>query len=198
MCTNVLERYARLQIVTHLRYGDRPVHILDVGCSLGLGLMALNTSRIQRANVGDPLLRRELESPVKARLIGLDVTRPTLKWAQACCLPQYMTQRSLIKQDYKTLRRYGSNFEFIQGDALELTQCGLAPASFDVVWTSNAFYEMEQSWIAPTATSPLTETQTVPSVVQHGAPITGGVVSQASTRPVPKPEPCGHDHELSR
>jgi hypothetical protein len=38
--------------------------------------------------------------------------------------------------------------------------------------------ERSSRGLRPRATLPLTETQTVPSIVQHGAPITGGVVSQ--------------------
>jgi SAM-dependent methyltransferase len=143
MCTNVLERYAGLQIVTHMRYGQHQTRILDLGCSLGLGLMAINTPKLHRANVADPLLMRELNGGIAATLVGLDVTRPTVEWAEACCLPEYRGQREHIRQDFRSLRREGSSFTFIQGDALCLDECELGPEGFDIVWTSNACYEME-------------------------------------------------------
>lgn len=66
-------------------------------------------------------------------------------------------------------------------DSLPLrTMTGRSGSPTRASWDDRAREGKEQSWIAPASNTPadMSETQTVPSIVQHGAPITGGVVNQ--------------------
>jgi SAM-dependent methyltransferase len=144
ICTNVVERYAGLQIIAQLISRKRPLRVLDVGCSFGLGLMAVNTPMIRTVMTADPLLYRELNADVSTELWGLDITRPSLKWLQSCYLPQYKEDRERLKPMVKRLRRNGSRFRFVVGDALRLGEVpDLKDQAFDIVWTSNTCFEVE-------------------------------------------------------
>lgn len=143
ICTNIPNRYAALQIIGSLIKRQDALKVLDIGCSLGLGLLALNTSIIAEVRAGDLLLRRGLTSNVKFDLIGIDVMNPDIDWLKACYLPEYKEERSRVFDLYWSLKKQHRDFKFLQGNALDLITLGFPPASFDIVWTSNTCYQVE-------------------------------------------------------
>lgn len=145
ICTNVVNRYAGLQIVLALMYGSSPVRVLEIGCSLGLGLMSLNTGLLESAEVSDKLLLRALHTPVQFdALVGVDIQEPDLEWLCACYLPEYRDHRTKVKQAYDQLVHNGQPFEFVRADALQLTQDKrFSRGTFDIVWISNTCYQVE-------------------------------------------------------
>jgi SAM-dependent methyltransferase len=145
ICTNVPSRYSMLQVVAALVYKQEPVHVLDIGCSVGLGLMALNKDVISSVKTDDALLRKMLSEKVNVILYGLDVQTPDLEWLQACYLPEYREERQRAVELYQRFESgEGAQFTFIQGDALSLAKIpGLGPQSFDLVFTSNTCYQIE-------------------------------------------------------
>lgn len=145
ICTNVINRYAALQVALALMHGNSQVRVLDIGCSVGLGLMSLNTDQVWPIEVADRLLAKALHTKIAFQsLVGLDIQEPDLNWLCACYFPQYRTLRSELKKTYEHLRASGQRFDFVQADALGLaSDTRLAYGSFDVIWISNACYQVE-------------------------------------------------------
>lgn len=144
ICTNLPNRYAGLQIIANLIFDGTPIHVLDIGCSLGLGLMALNSKHMGSIAVTDNLLKRALQPGLQFSLCGLDIFQPDLRWLCACYLPEYQEHRALAEQLCRDAAAKGETFEFVQGDALRLNETpALIPRSYDIVWTSNTCYQVE-------------------------------------------------------
>ncbi|MBW3002422.1 DUF2332 family protein [Candidatus Woesearchaeota archaeon] len=137
--TNVIERYALLQVIISML--DKPVVVIDVGTSIGLGLMALNTDSFSHIDIDKELLPYVQQKVEITEAIGIDMQKPDLKWQLACCFPDKKEDRPVLKKTYEKLKKEGTKIKFIQGSALELDRLNLPKA--DIVWTSNFFYEIE-------------------------------------------------------
>lgn len=141
--TNIVNRYAALQIIIALMNAEAPLKVLDIGCSLGLGLMAINTPFIRKVRISDPLLDRALSSKVPiSALTGLDVQERDLDWSLSCYLPQYKKQRSEVAAMFTSLSTNGTEINFVLGDALRLIS-SVPEHYYDIIWTSNTCYEVE-------------------------------------------------------
>lgn len=145
LCTNVINRYAALQVVLSLMYRGSSVSAVDIGCSVGLGLMSLNTDHLYSTRVPDTLLDRALRTPVKIDvLVGVDIQEPDLNWLRACYLPEYVDQRRKALELHDSLRAQGREFRFLKCDVLDLEQIATAyHKALDVVWISNTCYQVE-------------------------------------------------------
>ena len=139
--TNIPERYVGLQIISSMLYSkhQQPLTIIDIGCSLGLGLMALNTTFFEEhITIETELLRYVHSKPAFGRVIGIDVQEPDIDWVLASYLPEAKEKRKSVKHVYNHLKKHGSNFEMIQGNALAIKEIQqLSPSIADIVWTSN-------------------------------------------------------------
>jgi len=136
--TNVIERYAFMQIILALL--NKPSLVIDVGASLGLGLMSLNTDSFSHIGV-DSTLKHYLNKKVNvSKAIGVDIQKPDLKWQLACYLPESKKNRLELESVYKKLKREGTEISLIRGSILELDKVKLKA---DIVWTSNILYEVE-------------------------------------------------------
>lgn len=142
--TNLVGRYAALQIILSMLNREELV-IADIGCSVGLGLMALNTDSFQYIDIRDSGLQQSLKRKVDiANAIGIDIQTPDLKWQLACYLPESRRVRENFQNMWDNLKKYGQRFHFIQGDALYLQNIPqLCLHSVDVVWISNTCYQIE-------------------------------------------------------
>ena len=137
--TNIFERYSFLQII--LAMINRRSVVIDLGASMGLGLMSLNTDIFSDLKV-DPKLSRYLNKRVDiSKAIGVDIQRPDLKWQLACYLPQSKENRIKLKTDYERQKNQGTIISLTQGDITKLDRLNLPNA--DVIWTSNTIYEVE-------------------------------------------------------
>lgn len=145
ICTNVINRYSGLQMVLALMYGSSAVRVLEIGCSLGLGLMSLNTGLFESVEVPDKLLSRALYAPVQFdTLVGVDIQEPDIEWLCACYFPEYSDHRKKVRQTYDQLVHNGQSFEFVKADALKLTNDKrFSHGTFDIVWISNTCYQVE-------------------------------------------------------
>lgn len=79
--TAVIERYAMLQII--LSIPNKPCIVIDLGASIGIGLMSLNTnsfSGIKTDSVLHPYIKKKVEI---SKAIGIDIQKSVLKWQLA-------------------------------------------------------------------------------------------------------------------
>lgn len=147
--TNIPERYVGLQIITSMLYSkyQQPLTVIDIGCSLGLGLMALNTTFFEEhVTVDTKLLHYVRLKPAFRRVTGLDIQDPDLDWVLASYLPEAKEKRKSFKYHYKYLNEHGSKFEMIQGNALAIKEIQqFTPGIADIVWVSNTCYQVEGS-----------------------------------------------------
>ena len=145
--TNIPERYVGFQTISSMLYSkyQQPLTIIDIGCSLGLGLMALNTTFFEEhTTIETELLHYVRSKPAFRRVIGIDVQKPGLNWVLASYLPEAKEKRKSVKHIYNHLNEHGSKFEMIQGNALAIKEIQqLSPAIADIVWISNTCYQVE-------------------------------------------------------
>ncbi len=136
--TNVVERYAFMQIV--LAMVNKPSTVIDLGASIGLGVMSLNTDIFSKICI-DSSVKHYLNKKVKcSKAIGVDIQKPDLKWQLACYLPESKKNRLELEKVYKKLKSKGTKISVIKGSVLELDKIKIKA---DVVWTSNMLYEVE-------------------------------------------------------
>jgi hypothetical protein len=140
--TNVVERYAALQAV--LGVLDRPrLTVVDVGTSIGLGLMSLNTDSFGHARI-DPILRPYIDKHVDVTAaIGIDPQRPDMHWQAACYLPENKRNRRELKATYAKLKKEGTPVHLVQGNITDIEGTDLQQGTADVVWTSNVLYQVK-------------------------------------------------------
>lgn len=146
--TNVPARYIALQIISSIIYEKQktPLTIVDIGCSLGLGLMALNTKYfIKNVNIDDTALFPYLQSEVDyKRIIGIDVQKPDIQWVLSSYLPEAKKQRDMLVDVYDELNSNGNTVEIIRGNALSISKIDELKKDFaDIVWISNTCYQVE-------------------------------------------------------
>lgn len=145
--TNIPQRYVALQIISSILYSKykQPLTVVDIGCSLGLGLMALNTTFFEKQIEIDSKLSQFIQNkPTFERIIGIDIQEPDLEWVLASYLPETKDKRKLVKHVYSSLNNNGSKIEMIHGNALTLDEMGLLPPNIaDIVWISNMCYQIE-------------------------------------------------------
>ena len=145
--TNIPERYVGLQIISSMLYSksQQPLTVVEIGCSLGLGLMALNTTFFEEhITIDTKLLHYARLKPAFSNVIGIDVQEPDLDWVLASYLPEAKGKRKSIKHIYNYLNEHGSKFAMIQGNALVIKEIQqLSPSIADIVWISNTCYQVE-------------------------------------------------------
>lgn len=147
MCTNVINRYVALQIVLGLTYRNSPVKVIDIGCSIGLGPLSLNTEHVRQCpvDITDKLLQKALHTNIDLQNnVGVDIQDPDLDWLYACYTPQYKSHRDRVRTLYQNLNNQGQAFTFVRCDVLRLLEATpLADTKFDVAWISNMCYQVE-------------------------------------------------------
>ena len=145
--TNIPERYVGLQIVSSMIYQNfrRPLTVVDIGCSLGLGLMALNTTFFERKiTIQGELLKYARSEPTFNGIIGLDIQKPELEWILASYLPETREKRKSLKRVYNNLISNKPKIKIIQGNALTIKEVPQLSSDFaDIVWISNTCYQVE-------------------------------------------------------
>lgn len=146
--TNIPERYAGLQIVSSMMYREleRPLTVVDIGCSLGLGLKVLNTKFFEKKiETHDDLLKYVRSKPTFNEIIGIDVQKSKFEWVLASYLPEHREKRETLKREYNDyFENNKSKIKLIQGDALNLEDNSmLSLGSADIVWISSACYQVE-------------------------------------------------------
>jgi SAM-dependent methyltransferase len=145
--THIIGRYAALQMIAVLLCSQKPLNILDVGCSLGLGLLSLNTDYLKAlAEVTDPLLASALAQRVKlGDRVGIDSCTPDFDWLSACYFPIHKNCRAVARAVYEDLNLPDRRCRLIKMDASNIDNTSIiVPGSyFDIVWMSNSHYQFE-------------------------------------------------------
>lgn len=154
--TSLIERYAGLQVVLGM-LGRPGMTVVDLGSSIGIGLMALNTDSFGRVTLTSELQRFIKAKASIAKAIGIDSAidpnHIDMKWQLACYLPQVRDYRDWIAERYEQLKETGMPITLIRGSALALNKITeLKPYSADVVWTSNMLYMLAGDYGAATRT----------------------------------------------
>jgi len=123
----------------------RGVTVADIGCSIGLGLMALNTDILRAVKAYDSRLEECLGRRVDvAKAIGIDIMDQNIEWVEACYLPENKLKRPQIHHLYEQLKEQGQEMTFVRGDAAALRDVeALTADSVDVAWISNTCYQIE-------------------------------------------------------
>ncbi|VVB61727.1 Uncharacterised protein [uncultured archaeon] len=137
--TNVIERYAFLQIILGML--NKKCIVIDSGASIGIGLMALNSDKFSKIETGSELQQYIRKKAEISKAIGIDVQSPDLKWQSACYLPENRKNRIGLERDYKMLTDKGTKINLMQGSLLDMDKINLPQA--DIIWTSNVLYEIE-------------------------------------------------------
>jgi SAM-dependent methyltransferase len=147
VCTNVPERYVGLQIISSILFhnSQSPLTVIDIGCSLGLGLMALNTPYfLDNIEIHRTLLPAVKMQPMFNKVIGIDVQKPDIKWLQASYLPEAKSKRNKVKQVYDSINNTPPPVTILKGDALNIEDISeLSKGCADLVWISNTCYQVE-------------------------------------------------------
>lgn len=142
--TNVIERYAALQIILAMLNKNNLV-VVDIGTGIGLGLMALNTNSFDKIRIENKKLSEYLKKKIDvSKAIGIDPQEVDMKWQKGCYLPEHKENREKLVKKYEELKENGQPIVFIKGDGTNLKNIEeLKPNSVDVVWTSNILYQIE-------------------------------------------------------
>lgn len=137
IATNVAERYVHLQIILEIL--DRPVIVVDVGSSVGIGHQYLG-SEWPQVSIHPDLVPYVSGNFNIEQIIAVDSQRPDPQWLAACYLPEHREYRRHIQADMMNSDE-GHNADFRQSDVVELSN--ILNDSVDVIWTSSMMYQVE-------------------------------------------------------
>ena len=150
MATLVVNRYVALRIIMGML--ERKVTVVDLGCSIGFGLMSL-TSTSPRISIHPqlkPFLEKEL---IFERGIGIDMAVDDfsdLDWVKACILPEIANERSRLDEYYAhfSKKKEPDLYSFFTANFLEVPVTKIVPMhSVDIVWTSNTLYQIGNTFV---------------------------------------------------
>ena len=142
--TNIVERYAALQIIVNLLPDARKV--TDLGTGLGLGLEAINHPHdFEAINIDDADLLEILHQTSPVELFGVDIKKPDIdqiNWYRACLLPGYKQNRHAFNRVVERIQQQGRRAHILEGDFTNLDEVStlIKPYTTNVVWTSNTLY----------------------------------------------------------
>lgn len=148
-------RYVALQGTLSLldRCSSYPRVVVDLGCSVGLGLRGINThmalppQQSRHMNISLPF------SIVKVnQLIGvdlLDIANIDWKWISACNSPHPPKIEGFVtlEEAYAWLVNNGTPIRYVRSDIFDIGSLTrvIPPQSVDVIWTSNLFFEIGET-----------------------------------------------------
>lgn len=143
----ILRRYFPVKLLARIAYGNKPISILDIGCSLNLGLMAVVNDKSGEMFPG--IISNEVPKNLYAGQVnltyglGIDLIEPDKEWVKACIWPGNEEERELIDSAYSTFVKHSSNLTFRKLDALTM---GILPElqdRFDIVVASGMIYQLQ-------------------------------------------------------
>lgn len=147
-----ISRYSALQIVLAIlqRHNSSLKWVVDLGTSVGLGLLALNTRLVRRLSVGNPQLSELLSQEILVdNLVGVDLMSTAeidWKWLDACISPstQEFDGFADLEEVHNWLLKNGMPVQIVNFDFLDVSRLSLDIPynSVDVIWTSNVLYQI--------------------------------------------------------
>lgn len=144
----ILRRYLAAKLTARAVYGDAPVSMLDIGCSLNLGLAAVAN------DISGEQFRGILVNEVPQKLytgkvdlvrgIGIDLFEPDTSWVKACIWPDHQDERDTIDKSILLLRQAAFKPEFLKLNALKMGDDSRLKHSVDIVVASGMFYQFSE------------------------------------------------------
>lgn len=150
---NFLSRYSILKIILSL-IESAPYKtdvVLDLGCSVGFGVMSLNTELIHNMKTLSNDLMGLLKLPLKEHIyIGVDVIQFDAidwKWIDACCSPSLSVANFNNSDSLNSwLHKNGVPTMFFTCDLFDSKLFDLVPTgAIDFIWTSNVLFQVSDN-----------------------------------------------------
>ena len=144
LSTQVPNRYSALQVA--LATMQKPnKSIIDLGCSAGWGLMALNSELLRNFSSSDIRIVNLANKPVDlGRVVGLDSSSgiKDLRWLSACIFPEIKEKRNNLFQLWNLLKAQEAKVETLHMDVKNIINNNDLEKRFDIVWTSSTLYQI--------------------------------------------------------
>lgn len=134
--TTIPNRYISLRAVVHSIFGDKPVSVLDMGCSkpLGLDSAGRNDGIAQVEDHTEDFFITQMNTPVQmTEAIGTDITDPfseeATRWREACgCYPGEIKNGGLMALKKREAEWQEDGIRFVRKD---ITKNDLSLADFE-------------------------------------------------------------------
>lgn len=142
----ILRRYFPAKMFARMIFGDKPIRVLDVGCSLNLGLQAISADQAGEAFPG--LSMQDIpQEAYSGRVniesgLGVDLHDPDIDWITSCIWPDHGEEKDLIRQAYEELQGKNPNIKFQKISALELGKHPELSGQFDLIIASGMLYQL--------------------------------------------------------
>jgi len=142
----ILRRYFPAKMFARIVFGDDPIKVLDVGCSLNFGLQAVSVDQggemFPGLNVQD-IPQEAYSGRVNVSSgLGVDLHEPDIDWITSCIWPDHEREKDLIRQAYERLNGQNPNITFRKISALELGKYPELKGQFDLIIASGMLYQL--------------------------------------------------------
>lgn len=142
----IMRRYFPVKMFARIAFGDKPISVLDVGCSLNIGLQAVGEDN--KGELFPGLDVQEIDKGLYdghvtiSNGLGIDLHKPDVDWVASCIWPDHEEEKPLIRDAYTNLNGRNPNIHFRKISALELDQHPELDGQFDLVIASGMLYQL--------------------------------------------------------
>lgn len=142
----IMRRYFPAKMFARMIYGDKPLSVLDVGCSLNLGLQAIGAD--QQGELFPGLHIENITQEVYSGRVnisnglGVDLHEPDIDWITSCIWPDHESEKELIRKAHEKLSGKNPNIKFRKISALELELYPELAGQFDLIIASGMLYQL--------------------------------------------------------
>ena len=144
LSTQVFSRYSALQVA--LAAIQKPhKSIIDLGCSAGWGLLALNSDLLRKFSSSDiRIINLATKAVELSRVVGLDSSSGTndIRWLSSCIFPEIKEKRNNMVQLWNLLKAQETKTEILHMDIKNVIRNNDLEKGFDIVWTSSTLYQI--------------------------------------------------------
>lgn len=149
--TNKYQRYLGPKILISRYFGDKKINILDIGCSLNLGLMGLKTNEPFSEVIDhteDQYIQKHLTNSIKiGEATGVDLHDPrkNRQWILACNFyPSESHQISDFVKKLAEIEQNAKDVNFIEGNAIKINEIWKQNKlnKVDVIIMSTVLYQL--------------------------------------------------------
>jgi hypothetical protein len=140
----IIRRYFPAKLFARIVFQDKPISVLDVGCSLNLGLQAISADRQGELFPGinvDEIPKDTGKVNIDYGL-GIDLYEPDIDWVASCIWPDHENERDRIREAYNDLAGRNPAIQFKKMNALELKQQLELAGRFDFIVASGMLYQL--------------------------------------------------------
>ena len=142
----IMRRYFPAKMFARMAYGNKPIKVLDVGCSLNLGLQAISVDQSGEMFPGihiEDISQEAYSGKVNISSgLGVDLHEPDIDWITSCIWPDHEGEKDLIREAYEKLQSKNPNIGFRKISALELDKYSELIGQFDLIIASGMLYQL--------------------------------------------------------